>query len=345
MTHYTVCCGYASHYHNTVTIEADTLDEALEKAIEQAGDDPHWKSVDQASQTFVDAVAEGEDADPWGDTTIPVPDRFTEKGEPPVVTLSGLRPSGGIEVAGGTVRIRFIEHAGTVTTEVTDPPAPPANTPLVTVRTQSRWRSGCGRQLRPCTRAHSGSRRYRTAAGRVIADGIHPLQTACLAPLRAGGRLSARRGCIPIIDIREDHSMKLLTEEQRTKLLANGTRKGADHKPVVKWFNPCGAGTWLLSELDPEYPDECGFGLADLGFGTPELGSIGLLELTEYRGPFGLGIERDIHFTAVFSLSIYAEAARAAGHIVESGPELEAAARILAVTPSIKLTSHDGREA
>ena len=28
--------------------------------------------------------------------------------------------------------------------------------------------------------------------------------------------------------------MKLLTEEQRTKLLANGTRRGADHKPVVK---------------------------------------------------------------------------------------------------------------
>ena len=32
--------------------------------------------------------------------------------------------------------------------------------------------------------------------------------------------------------------MKLLTEEQRTKLLANGARRGADHKPVVKWFNP-----------------------------------------------------------------------------------------------------------
>ena len=53
MTHYTVCCGYTSHYHNTVTVEADTLDKALEKAIEQASDDPHWKSVDQASQTFV----------------------------------------------------------------------------------------------------------------------------------------------------------------------------------------------------------------------------------------------------------------------------------------------------
>ena len=134
MTHYTVCCGYASHYHNTVTVEADTLDEALEKAIEQAGDDPHWKSADYCGSTFVDAIAEGEEADPWGDTAIPVPDRFTEKGEPPVVTLTGLRPPGGIEVAGGTVRVRFVEHAGTVTTEVTDPPAPPDNKPLVTVR-------------------------------------------------------------------------------------------------------------------------------------------------------------------------------------------------------------------
>ena len=50
-----------------------------------------------------------------------------------MVTLTGLRPPGGIEVAGGTVRIRFVEHAGTVTTEVTDPPAPPGNKPLVTI--------------------------------------------------------------------------------------------------------------------------------------------------------------------------------------------------------------------
>ena len=73
MTYFTVCCGYASHYHNIVTVDADSLNEALEKAIEQAGDDPHWKSVDQASQIFVEALAEGEDADPWGDTAIPYP--------------------------------------------------------------------------------------------------------------------------------------------------------------------------------------------------------------------------------------------------------------------------------
>ena len=160
MTHYTVCCGYASHYHNTVTVEADTLDEALEKAIEQAGDDPHWKSADYCGSTFVDAIAEGEEADPWGDTAIPVPDRFTEKGEPPVVTLTGLRPPGGIEVTGGTVRIRFIEDDSTITTEVTDPPAPPGNKPLVTVTAAEpmalrMWPS----QRRPCTRAHSGSPR------------------------------------------------------------------------------------------------------------------------------------------------------------------------------------------
>ena len=170
------------------------------------------------------------------------------------------------------------------------------------------------------------------AAGSSIANRL-----PCATPGRS--RLSARRGwpgrgSVSMADIREDHSMKLFTEEQRTKLLANGTRRGPDHEPVVKLFNPCGAGTWLLSELDPEYPNECGFGLADLGFGTPELGSIGLLELTEYRGPFGLGIERDIHFTASYPLSIYAEAARAAEHIVESGPELEAAARILIDMPA-----------
>ena len=103
MTYFTVCCGYASHYQNTVTIEADTLDAALEKAIEQAGDDPHWKSVDQASQTFVEALAEGSGCRPLGrHRASPVPDRFTGEpanttgsseranGKSPVVTLTGL---------------------------------------------------------------------------------------------------------------------------------------------------------------------------------------------------------------------------------------------------------------
>ena len=50
-------------------------------------------------------------------------------------------------------------------------------------------------------------------------------------------------------------------------------------------------------------------------------------ELEAFQGPFGLGIERDLWFNARgVPLSTYAEAARRAGHIVEFGPEIDAAA-------------------
>lgn len=118
--------------------------------------------------------------------------------------------------------------------------------------------------------------------------------------------------------------MQLLTESQREQLLGNGTNRDRDHVPVVRFFNPCGAATWLFSELDSDH--DTLFGLCDLGFGTPELGSASLSEIASVRLPFGLGIERDLHFTPRATLSVYAEAARAAGRIVEFGPELEAAA-------------------
>ena len=78
----------------------------------------------------------GRDEDPWDDgKSLPVPARFTEKGEPPVVTLTGPRPApAGVEVTGGTVRIRFVDDAATITTQVSDPPPPPGSKPLVTVR-------------------------------------------------------------------------------------------------------------------------------------------------------------------------------------------------------------------
>ena len=118
--------------------------------------------------------------------------------------------------------------------------------------------------------------------------------------------------------------MKLLTKKHRERLLKNGRNRDRDHAPAVKFFNPCGAATWLFSELDED--GDTLFGLACLGFGTPELGYSSLAEIAAIRVRFGLGIERDLHFRPKYSLSIYTEAARAAGRIVEHGPELNAAA-------------------
>lgn len=117
--------------------------------------------------------------------------------------------------------------------------------------------------------------------------------------------------------------MQLLTQEQRARLIANGLNRG-DHVPVVKFFNPVGSGTWLFSELDDD--GDTLFGLCDLGFGCPEMGSASLAEIAGVKLPFGLSIERDLHFEGRFPLTIYADAARLCGGITEDEARLAAAA-------------------
>jgi hypothetical protein len=46
--------------------------------------------------------------------------------------------------------------------------------------------------------------------------------------------------------------MILLTPDLRARLLANGRQSGVDHSPVIKFFNPLGAATWLATELDED---------------------------------------------------------------------------------------------
>ena len=116
--------------------------------------------------------------------------------------------------------------------------------------------------------------------------------------------------------------MKLFTKEIREKLLKNGhkthqalTAEDADgntpaHYPVVKLFTPDANCTWLLSEIEPDTNDDIAFGLCDLGFGTPELGSVSIAEIESIRGQFGLPVERDMYFTADKSLVEYANQAR-----------------------------------
>ena len=117
--------------------------------------------------------------------------------------------------------------------------------------------------------------------------------------------------------------MLLLTKELRARLIANGVNRG-DHVPVVKFFNPVGAATWLFSELDED--GDILFGLCDLGFGCPEMGSASLAEIAAVTLPFGLTIERDLHFEGRFPLTVYAHAARVCGGITEDEARLEAAA-------------------
>ncbi len=112
--------------------------------------------------------------------------------------------------------------------------------------------------------------------------------------------------------------MKVITDEIRTALLANGRRaaqgEDIDPLPVVKLFTPDTSATWLLTEADVDEPDLY-FGLRDLGIGCPELAMVSFAELQEFRGATGMVVERDLRFVAHYPLSIYAQQAVAAGHI------------------------------
>ena len=108
---FTVQTGYPAYYANTVTVEADSLEDALEKAVEAANEDSDgWRSLDHVGDAYVAAVCEGAGADPWGRGALPVPDRFTERGEPPLVTVwldDNGKPAARVE--GGKARIRILD--------------------------------------------------------------------------------------------------------------------------------------------------------------------------------------------------------------------------------------------
>jgi hypothetical protein len=117
-----------------------------------------------------------------------------------------------------------------------------------------------------------------------------------------------------------------LLKNTRARLHANALgHPEPDPAPVVRFFNPVGSGTWLATEIDE---DGILFGLADLGFGCPELGSFSLRELQSVRLPFGLGIERDMLFESAVPLSTYARLARRTGSILLAEIEIHRRASV-----------------
>lgn len=127
--------------------------------------------------------------------------------------------------------------------------------------------------------------------------------------------------------------MILLPPDLRALLCANDAarhdavredQREPDPMPVLKLFNPIGAATWLATEL---YEDgDTLFGLADLGFGCPELGTFSLSEIASVQLPFGLGIERDLLFTTDKPLSVWTDMARRTGSIFQAELEFRRAA-------------------
>lgn len=101
--------------------------------------------------------------------------------------------------------------------------------------------------------------------------------------------------------------MKLMTEEIRAALPPLYSTEDvplADKVVLAKFFNPCGAGTWLATEFDGE---DLFFGWAEIAPGYGEWGYFSLSELSGVTLPFGLGIERDVYFgTRKFGETEYA---------------------------------------
>ena len=92
--------------------------------------------------------------------------------------------------------------------------------------------------------------------------------------------------------------MKLLTQtlkKQIPALYATESVPLKEKEIVCKFFNPCGAGSWYVVEGQEEDGDFIFFGLVELH--EQEWGYFSLKELESIRLPFGLGIERDIHFS------------------------------------------------
>lgn len=126
--------------------------------------------------------------------------------------------------------------------------------------------------------------------------------------------------------------MKMITKAIAKKLKAADlafleSKDGKTSDDIaVKFFNPCGAATWWIVSGtplgavngEPDYETETPadwhmFGFATLGDAmNAELGYVLLSELKSIKGPFGLGIERDMYYSGGSLKEVMAEVKEAA---------------------------------
>jgi len=111
--------------------------------------------------------------------------------------------------------------------------------------------------------------------------------------------------------------MKIITKEildAFKKQGYTGNKSMKDIRIVMKLFNPTGAGTWYLYEREDE---DIYWGFVTLGDPMcAECGTVSMSELMAFRGRFGLGIERDMHFEPLsISLEEVQNTIRSGGHV------------------------------
>jgi hypothetical protein len=111
--------------------------------------------------------------------------------------------------------------------------------------------------------------------------------------------------------------MKILTKEildAFKKQGRTGDKSAQDIKIVMKLFNPCGGGTWYLYEKENEDVYWAFVNLGDIN--DAECGTVSMSELMNYRGRFGLGIERDKFFEPLsISLEEVMNIVKSGGHV------------------------------
>lgn len=94
--------------------------------------------------------------------------------------------------------------------------------------------------------------------------------------------------------------MMLMTKEleQKFEKYPIGSQEGKmeEAEVVVKYFNPCGAGTWLITEGEKQ-PDGDWLLFGYCHIVEWEWGYVMLSELESVRLPFGLKIEREMYNT------------------------------------------------
>lgn len=108
--------------------------------------------------------------------------------------------------------------------------------------------------------------------------------------------------------------MKIITAAIQKALDKNRDKPLGDVTPAMKVFTPWGSATWLVVSMDDDR--DTLWAICDIGHGHVEYGTVSLRELMSLRGPWGLRVERDLHWSPQATAREYLDAGVRTGRII-----------------------------